>query len=485
MPRPSNLVFFVGESHSRALVGAYGNPQIHTPALDALCERGTLFRESYCNSPICVPSRASLATGLYPHQHKYWENSIALDGRTPTWMKDLRDSGYHVAGIGKFHFRNAEDDNGFSEEILPMHLAEGLGELLGLLRSEGAEPVRQGLWDLYTRKCGPGDETAYQAYDKRITQRSIEWMREHANDEKPWALCIHYVSAHAPYTVPRDLLDLYPLDKIELPRTFYKERRPHHAAIEHLRTILAHDAEVDEGLVKLLTASYYAAITYLDREIGQVLDYLDAVEVSDKTRVVYTADHGYSSGNHFILGLFNLYEHSVGVPLIMAGPDIPKGGQVNQLVSHVDLHPTLVDSFGVPARVGLPGQSLWAAMYGDEDLDRPAFAEYHALGSTSASYMYRRRQHKLVHHVGMESQLFDLSVDPDEERDLVALGEGGDTLARLEAELGSIVSPEATDIEAKNAQRARIRELGGAEAVLARRRGFVYSPPPGKDWKKF
>ena len=485
MHRPSNLIIIIGESHNRSLVGAYGDTLIHTPALDSLANRGTLFRESYCNSPICVPSRASIATGLYPHQHRYWENSIALDGRTPTWMKDLRESGYHVAGIGKFHFRNSEDDNGFTEEILPMHLAEGQGELLGLLRSEGVEPVRKGLWDLYTKRCGPGDETSYQAYDKLITKRSIEWLREHANDEKPWALCIHYVSAHAPYTVPRDLLDLYPLDKIELPRTFAKERRPHHTAIEHLRTILAHDAEVDENLVKLLTASYYAAITYLDREIGQVLGYLDASEVTDKTRVVYSADHGYSSGNHFILGLFNLYEHSVGVPLIMAGPDIPVKKQVRQLVSHVDLFPTIVDSFNVPMRAGYPGTSLWAAMNGDEDMERPVFAEYHALGSTSASYMYRHKQFKLIHHLGLESQFFDLSVDPGEEVDLAGLTAHRDVLEQLEAGLRKIVTPEVADAEAKDAQRTRIKELGGIDAVIARRSGFVYSPPPGKDWKSF
>lgn len=483
MQRPCNLVVFVGESHARSLVGAYGHPQIHTPSLDSLAKRGTVFGESYCTSPICVPSRASIATGLYPHQHKYWENSIALDGKTPTWMKELRAQGYHVAGVGKLHFRNGKDDNGFSEEIVPMHIAEGQGELLGLLRSEGKEPVRKGLWDLYTKRCGPGDETSYQAYDKLITQQTIAWIREHANDEKPWALCIHYVSAHAPYTVPRDLLELYPLDKIRLPPTFEKANRPHHAAIEHLRTILAHDAEVDENLVKLLTASYYAAITYLDREVGQVVDLLDASELTGKTRVIYTADHGYSSGNHFILGLFNLYEHSVGVPLLMAGPDVPERARVDQLVSHVDLHPTILESFGVAARPGLPGASLWSPMQGHEDPDRPAFAEYHALGSRSASYMYRQRQYKLIHHVGMAPQLFDVASDPGEERDLASDRHHQDTLARLEAGLRAMVSPEAADSEAKAAQRSRIEELGGAQAVLDRRSGFIYSPPPGKDWR--
>lgn len=484
MQRPPNLVFFVGESHDRSLVGAYGNPLLRTPTLDALARRGTTFLDAYCTSPICVPSRASLATGLYPHQSGYWENSIALDGRTPTWMKDLRQQGYHVAGIGKFHFRNGEDDNGFSEEIMPMHLAEGEGELIGLLRGDGAEPVRKGLWDLYTRRTGVGGETAYQAYDKRITARSIEWLREHADDDKPWALCIHYVSAHAPYTVSQDLLDLYPLDAIRVPSTFAKANRPRHPAVEHLRSILAHDEDLDEDLVKLLTACYYATITYLDRELGQVVGHLDDAGLAGNTRVIYTADHGYSSGNHFILGLFNLYEPSVGVPLIMAGPGVPAGRRVRQLVSHVDLHPTILESFGLVPRSGLPGTSLWPAIEGRVDTRRPAFAEYHALGSKSASYMYRQGRHKLIHHVGMPPQLFDLQADPGESLDLAADPAHGATLRRLESGLRAFVEPEEADHQAKAAQRARVRELGGPQAVIAKRSGFVYSPPPGADWKR-
>lgn len=129
--------------------------------------------------------------------------------------------------------------------------------------------------------------------------------------------------------------------------------------------------------------------------------------------------------------------------------------------------------------------SLWSALQGREDANRPVFAEYHALGSSDASYLYRRHEHKLIHHVGRESQLFNLAVDPEEEFDLAGSMEHRDLLTRLETELRGIVAPEAADAEAKAAQRARIRELGGAEAVLARRSGFVYSPPPGKDWKRF
>lgn len=489
MPRPANLLMIVGESHNRALVGAYGHPVVRTPTLDALAARGTLFANSYCASPICVPARASIATGLYPHQHRYWENSLALDGRTPTWMKRLREAGSNVTGIGKFHFRNGEDDNGFSEEIAAMHIAEGVGELIGLLRGSDEEPVRGGLWDLYTRRTGVGEETAYQAYDRRITGHSIDWIRAQARRggaAKPWALCVHYVSAHAPYMVSQELLDLYPPDKMPLPVQFRPGEYPQHPAVAHLRHILGQPEAADESILRLLTACYFATITHLDREIAKVLAALEDAGLTGDTRVVYTADHGYSHGNHFLLGLFNLYEHSVGVPLIMAGPDIPAGRTVGQIASHVDLFPTVTEGMGVAPHADdarLPGVSLWAAMHGDEQ-ERAGFAEYHALGSKSGSFMLREGDDKLIYHVGMAPQLFDLASDPDETRDLIAQGRGHDRAAALEARLRSIVSPEDADARAKADQRARAAELGGKEGILARRAGFVYSPPPGADWRK-
>jgi len=486
--RPANLIIFVGESHNRALVGAYGHELIRTPTLDALAARGALFANSYCTSPICVPSRASLATGLYPHQSRYWENSLALDGRTPTWMKRAREAGSTVAGIGKFHFRNGEDDNGFSEEIAGMHIAEGVGELIGLLRGSGEEPVRGGLWDLYTRRIGVGEPTSYQQYDRKITGHAVDWIKARAGrkDDRPWVLAVHYVSAHAPYTVPQDLFDLYPLDKMPLPVQFRLDERPDHPAVQHLRRTLGQAETIDETVLRTVAACYFATITHLDREVARVLEALDAAGLSDDTRVIYTADHGYSHGNHFILGLFNLYEHSVGVPLIMAGPDIPAGRRVEQIVSHVDLYPTILEGLGVApaaADLALPGLSLWPALAGHET-ERLGFAEYHALGSKAGAFMLRRGTDKLIYHVGMKPQLFDLAADPEERRDLIAAGEGHDLAAALEQELRTIVDPEAADAAAKADQRARAAELGGKEAIMARRGGFVYSPPPGVDWRK-
>jgi choline-sulfatase len=486
-PRPANLLMIVGESHSGQLTGALSNQMVKTPALDSLAERGALFKSAYCASPICVPSRASLATGLFPFQNHYWDNSIALDGRTPTWMRRVRDSGSEVVGIGKFHYRNGTDDNGFSEEIDAMHLAEGLGELIGLLRASDREPVRA-LWDLYTKKTGVGNETSYEAYDHRITEHGVNWIKRHEKpQDKPWALCVHYVSAHAPYTVSQELADLYPVDKVTLPVQFRLGERPQHPALQHLRRILGQADDVDENTIRLLIACYLATITRLDREISKLLAALDDAGLTENTRIIYTADHGYAYGNHFLMGLFNLFEHTVGVPLIMAGPDIPAGRIVHQLASHVDLFPTILESMGIErgaSKTAMPGVSLWPALNGQEDSERVAFAEYHALGSKSGSFMLRHRNDKLIYHVGMPPQLFDLGQDPFEMNDLLLHGQGHDRADDLERRLRSILSPEKVDAAAKADQLARIAELGGIDEVLARRSGFVYSPPPGADWRK-
>jgi choline-sulfatase len=160
---------------------------------------------------------------------------------------------------------------------------------------------------------------------------------------------------------------------------------------------------------------------------------------------------------------------------------------VDQIVSHVDLYPTLLEGLGVapaPEERAMTGVSLWPAMHGAEDATRVGFAEYHALGSMSGSFMLRDGTDKLIYHVGMAPQLFDLAADPQEERDLIAQGSGHARAMELEERLRSIVSPEAVDAQAKADQRARAAEFGGKEGILARRAGFVYSPPPGEDWRK-
>ena len=483
MPKPSNLVFILAESHSQNLLGSAGSQFMKTPNLDRLAMNGTRFSDTYCGSPICVPSRATLATGQYPHQHRYWDNSIPFEGKSDSWMKRVRDSGHHIDAIGKLHFRSSDDDNGFSNEIETMHVAEGMGELIGLLRSLDEEPVRDGLWNLYVNRTGVGDQTHYQDYDRLITKRAVDWLNNNTKkSNKPWVLCIHYVSAHPPFVVPQRLYDLYPLEEIPTPVQFSPEDRPNHPAIQHLRHILGHAETLDEQTMKKITACYFALISHLDEQVGVLLSALDSNGITEKTRVIYTADHGYNYGNQYILGLFNLYQRSVSVPMIMAGPDVPANRVVSQITSHVDLYPTILESLGIISedkQNKLSGCSLWPAILGSEE-KRLGFSEYHAAGSRAGAFMVREDNLKLIYHVGMPSQLFDIVNDPEETTDLA---HDTSTVSRLEQKLREIVDPEFADQTAKFDQAQKVASYGGKEAVLKLRQGFSYSPPPGVDWR--
>ncbi len=484
MSRAANLLFIVSDNHNRSVTGCYGHPLVKTPTLDKLAAHGTRFANSYATSALCVPSRASLATGQYVHQNGCWDNAIAYDGRLPSWMHRLRNAGLNVTSIGKLHFRSDEDDNGFSEEILAMHLHEGKGAIRNLLRGFDAEPACTdgARWKLYAERSGVG-ETHYQQYDRDITAKAIEWLRARGRSraDKPWALYVGYISPHPPFCVPRRLYDLYPEDLMPLPVRFRPGDRPEHPALRYIRELDGWLDMTDEHMLRRVAAGYFGLITHLDEQIGAVMKEVEALGLLANTRIVYTSDHGDLFGAQGIFGKKNLYEGSVGVPLIMAGAGVPAGHTVRQLVSHVDLFPTFVEGAGVAKAEddnALPGTSLFPVLAGREDPSRPLFAEYHAQGSRSGAFMLRSGNLKLVYHVDMPAQVFDLAADPDEAHDLVEEGRAGDAVAALERILRTICDPEAVDARAKAEQRAAAERWGGP-AKLRGEVNIIFTPPPG------
>jgi choline-sulfatase len=191
--RPRNLLFIMSDEHSRRVLGCYGHDMIRTPNMDRLAARGVRFTDAYCNSPICVPSRASFATGRYVHQIRFWDNAIPYDGSVPSWGHRLIAAGHRSVSIGKLHYRSTEDNNGFSEEIMPLHVVDGVGDPLGMIRDD--LPVRAAALKL-AEQAGPGDSD-YQGYDERITDAAEHWLRQQAShpDDKPWVLFVSW-SAH-------------------------------------------------------------------------------------------------------------------------------------------------------------------------------------------------------------------------------------------------------------------------------------------------
>ncbi|MCW5575907.1 MAG: sulfatase-like hydrolase/transferase [Burkholderiales bacterium] len=480
MTTPANLILFQSDNHAGQLAGCYGHPLVRTPAMDRIATAGVRFASAYCSSPLCCPSRSSLATGRFPHQTGYWDNALTYDGRIPTWHHRLREQGHTVTAVGKLHYRSGEDDNGFTEEIIPMHLHEGKGAIKNLLRGYGSEPPKDdgSFWKLYIERSGVG-ATHYQDYDRNITREAVAWLKKHARGSgKPWVLYVSYISAHPPFTVPQELWDLYPEKDMPLPPAFRPGERPEHPAMEFLRHMDGMRVMTDEAALRRIAAGYFALITHLDRQIGEVMKDAEELGLLGNTRIAYTSDHGELFGAQGLFGKKNLYEGAIRVPLLLAGPGVPQGRVVRQFASHVDLFPTIAAAVGArldAADDDLPGIDLWPAI-GGREIRRPAFAEYHAQASKAGAFVLRDGAKKLIYHVGMPPQLFDLERDPDEMRDLAATEP--ETVQALEEKLRTICDPEAADARAKADQRAAADAWGGAEALLGESQ-ILFTPPPG------
>jgi choline-sulfatase len=218
----------------------------------------------------------------------------------------------------------------------------------------------------------------------------------------------------------------------------------------------------------------------MDENVGYVLRALGDAGLEHDTRVIYTSDHGDNVGARGLWGKSTFYEESAGVPLIVAGPDVPAGSVVATPVSHIDCAPTILESAGLPARVGgraLPGASLFALASGATP-QRPVISEYHAIGSVAGAYMLRFGQWKYCHYVGARPQLFDLDADPEELADVAADPRYAAKLAEGERLLRAALDPEATDARAKRRQAELLAQFGGREKALARG-DLGFTPAPG------
>jgi choline-sulfatase len=477
--KPMNLLVVFSDQHTRDLSGCYGHPVIKTPNIDRIAERGTLFSNAYTTCPICVPARASLATGRYVHQIGYWDNGIAYDGRVGSWHHRLRENGIRVDSVGKLHFRSSKADNGFTEEIDPLHVVDEVGDTLGSIRDD--PPFRKKRGGII--EAGPGDST-YIRYDASNADHACRWISERAADRapKPWALFLGFVLPHPRYIAPESYFRLYASERLPLLPQWQPEEWPDHPAIEFFRRYFDFAEPFGEEVVRRLNAAYYGACTYLDHQIGRVLDALERSGQAEETRIIYTTDHGESLGARGLFGKFTMYEESSAIPLVIAGPDVPAGGRVETPVSLVDIYPSVLEALGVPLTEeerSFPGRSLWTTAL-EPDRDRIVFSEYHALGSRAGFYMLRDRRRKYVYYVGARPQLFDLVEDPMELNDLAGIPESASLLEEFESHLRGMLDPEEIDRQAKADQARAIEACGGRDAVI-RRGSFDNSPVPGEE----
>ena len=478
--KPQNILFLLSDQHSPKALGCYGSSVVRTPNLDRLAARGTRFSSAYCNSPICISARAALATGRYVHEIGYWDNGRAYEGSVPSWGHRLAFHGHDVESIGKLHFRSEEDPTGFVKQHLPMHVVGGGGDIFGILRDGSVHLAK---YRGYHDDAGPGEST-YTKYDREITAASVEWLKAKANEpsDKPWLAFVSLVCPHPPLQCPEEFYNLYPPEEMPWPVLHDPGERPEHPAMVDHRIFQNCEEPFSEDAVRRSLSAYFGLCSFMDDNMGKVLGALEETGLAETTRVIYTADHGESNGNQGLWGKYNMYEDSVGVPLIMAGDGVPAGHVVDTPVTHVDIYQTVLEGMGAPGfdeDCALPGTSLFKVANG-ADADRVAFAEYHAAASNTGSFMIRKGAYKFVYYVGYPNQLFNLDDDPDETRDLADDPTHADIRRDLEGVLRGMIDPEAVDALAKADQAARIVANGGREAIRSKG-AFGYTPAPGEE----
>ena len=477
--KPANLLILMSDEHNPKVMGCAGHPIVQTPNLDRLAAQGTMFTSAYTTCPVCVPARAAFAVGKYVHQIGYWDNADAYDGAIPSWHHRLRERGHRVVSIGKLHFRGHEgDDYGFDEMQIPMQILEGKGDLMGLVRRD--LPERGLSWKI-AKLAGPG-ETPYTAYDRDICTRAQVWLRDEAPKyrERPWVLFVSFVSPHFPLVAPAEFYYRYPVDRMPVPKQYEPSQRPQHPYLRDYADSFSYDRHFDPDKLKKAIAAYYGLCSFVDDNVGKVLQALEAAGLSESTRVLYTSDHGDNLGARGLWGKSTMYEEVAGVPLIVSGPGIGSGVKVATPASHVDTYPFIMECAGEDRPEmydGHPGVSLSRLAQGTVP-DRNVLSEYHGMGSTTGAFMIRHGSYKYVHYVAYPPQLFDLAEDPEELRDLAADPAYADALGECRARLYAICDPAEVDARAKKRQAELLESAGGREAVIARG-DLGFSPPPG------
>jgi len=458
-----NLLFIISDEHQARALSCAGHAIVRTPNIDLLAARGTRFTAAYTPCPICVPARASLATGRYVHDIRYWDNAMGYDGRVPGWGVRLQTAGIRVESIGKLHYTNGEAPTGFERQHLPMHLADGIGQVWGSVR----DPIPGPRDDIVRfAEVGAG-YSKYNAYDQTIRDAAVTWLRDAACDERPWMLFIGLVAPHFPLIAPQHYVDLYPPAEMPLPKLTPQNGYPRHPWLQAQESYMPTDPEFgsDDEKRRHAISAYYALCTMMDDHVGAICAALEETGALDHTTLIYTSDHGEALGERAHWGKSNLYGECTQVPLVIAGPDVPAGSCCDTPVNLIDLAPTFLSAFGLADPV-LPGRSLLEIAGEPADPTRTSFSEYHAVGAPSGAFMLRKGRWKYHEYIGFPSELFDLGSDPDETINKAGDVSCAEVVTRLRGELRRIVDPVVADRQAKADQRLLVERFGGRETAF-------------------
>jgi choline-sulfatase len=417
MKRPNILLVMFDQLAPQSLP-AYGHRVVQSPAIDALAERGVVFENAYCNSPLCAPSRFSMMAGRLASRIDAFDNAAEFPSAVPTFAHYLRALGYRTCLSGKMHFVGADQLHGFEERVTTDMYPADFG-----WTPTWEQPERIHWWFhdmLSVVEAGPYVRSLEMDYDEEVATAAVRWLHDAGRnaDERPWLLTVSFMHPHDPFLAPAADWERYRADDIDMPAVPFippAERDPHSRRMYALYD--RGEYAVAETHVRNARRAYYAMITYADRLLGQVLAALATIGQADDTVIILTADHGEMLGERGLWYKMTFFERSARVPLILHAPRSWAPRRVSASVSLVDLLPTLLalatDGKGVEPVEPIDGHSLL-----DGEGSDTVYAEYMAEGTEEPLFMIRRGPWKYICCAGDPPQLFDLAADPHERDNL-------------------------------------------------------------------
>ena len=433
-----NVLILMSDEHNPRYSSVHGHPTVQTPHMARLAQEGTVYENAYCPSPLCLPSRSAFMAGRRVHQLQTYSNcNLGLDPSPPSYGAVLAEQGVHTAYVGKTDVYAPASELGFSTLMLP-----------GDRRPPGDTNHRRTPLSIRTgaaeRADGYGPRPDAGALDLRTVDSAVKWLTVVAPAlDQPWLLTVNVSNPHFPQYVTPDLWALYPQGG-DLPAHGPDCASANHPYARDLRDHFECDLFGEEQ-VRGLRRGYLGCVTFVDRQLGRLLAALEQGGQRETTDVIYTTDHGEMLGKFGMWWKCSLYEDSVRVPCLAAGPSFSAGARVRTPVDLHDAQAAAFSSLGAerPADwVGLPLQAVAL-----DDRERVVFAEYHGHGTRASAYMIRRGKYKYIHSVAAPDQLFDLEADPEELEDVHAAQP--DIVAELEGALAAIYSPQQENARAE------------------------------------
>jgi uncharacterized sulfatase len=427
-PKRPNVLFIAVDDLNNAC-GCYGHPLVKTPNIDRLAARGVRFDRAYCQFPLCSPSRVSLLTGLRPDTTRIFE--LQTDFRTlhpnaVTLPELFRNNGYFVARVGKiYHYgvpsqigtAGLDDPKSWEVTVNPKGRDRAEEGKLRILAPKGAKGLGATL--AYLEADGTDEEQT----DGMVATETIRLME--SRRDRPFFLGVGFFRPHVPWVAPKRYYEPYPLDKITLPeqRPDDRKSRPAPALTNNQPHYGMTEAEQKEAL-----RAYYASTSFVDAQIGRVLDALDRLGLAGNTVVVLWGDHGWHLGEHGLWQKQSLYEESARVPMIFAAPGLKGPGKgTAALAEFVDVYPTLADLAGLTPPAGLHGVSLRPALEDPSKSVKEAAYTQVRRGGEKAGFFFGRsvrtdrfRYTEWGEDGAKGAELFDHRSDPHEYTNLAA-----------------------------------------------------------------